>query len=336
MITQKVFDENLVGILGKTPLRVAVAVSGGSDSLCLTLLTNNWCKENGVELTALTVDHNLRSESAEEAMTVHSWLENYGIHHEILTYTGKIPTSNIEAEARQYRYKLLCDYVKQHNIDFLFIAHNQDEQRETFFLNLSRGSGVYGLCGMPAISQRDGVNIVRPMMIFTKSEIKEYLTNIHQVWVEDPSNQDDKYKRVRIRKLQSFIDELELTNERIVNTISNMQRVRDSIEFFVRECISKVIEKQEDKIIVNTNSLLYYPEEIVIRTLAKIIRENSNKLYPPRLENLELLYKKIKLGSLNKGITLSNMKISFNKDKNIVFQRETGRNQKKPLKKTKI
>ena len=204
MITQEVFDNNLSGILKVHPLKVVVAVSGGSDSMALTILTHNWAIKNGIELTALTVDHNLRKESKSEAETVHKWCEKYGIKHQILTYTGPIPTSNIEAVAREYRYKLLTDFMKKNSINYLFVAHNQDEQCETFFLNLSRGSGVYGLCGMPSISQRFDINIVRPMLLFTKSEIKEFLTSISQDWIEDPSNSDTKYKRVRIRNLKDI------------------------------------------------------------------------------------------------------------------------------------
>ncbi len=328
MITQAFFDNNLDSILKVKPLRVAVAVSGGSDSMALTILTNNWAKRNNVELTALTVDHNLRSESRDEAETVHKWCDKYKIHHEILTYKGKIPTSNIEAIAREYRYELLTKYAKHNEIDYLFIAHNQDEQCETFFLNLSRGSGVYGLCGMPIISERLGIKIVRPMLCFTKAEIKEYLTSISQDWIEDPSNKDEKYKRVRVRNLKELMNTLDLSNKRLIDTMTNMERVRNSIEFFVSECIKKSVISSGSKIIIDRSELLYYPEEIVLRTLSKLIKDFSSSEYPARLESLENLYSKINNTSLNKGITLSKVKISFDKAKNIVLESEIGRGKK--------
>ena len=328
MITQELFDNNLDSFLKAKPSSIAVAVSGGSDSMALTILANNWAKKNGVKFTALTVDHNLRPESKSEAETVHKWCKKYNIHHEILTYKGKIPTSNIEAVAREYRYELLTDYMKKNSIDSLFIAHNQDEQCETFFLNLARGSGVYGLCGMPVISERFGIKIIRPMLIFTKPEIKEYLTSVNQDWIEDPSNFDTKYKRVRVRNLKDLMNSLDLSNKRLIDTMNNMERVRNSIEFFVSECIKKSVISSNSKVIIDREELLYYPEEIVIRALAKLIKDFSSSEYPARLESLENLYLKIKNTILNKGITLSKVKISFDKAKNIVFESEVGRGKK--------
>ncbi len=328
MIRQEAFNNNLDSILQQKPKSIAVAVSGGSDSMSLTLLANNWAKENSVDITAITVDHNLRPEAKLEAETVHNWCEKYGIKHITLTYDGVIPTSNIEAVAREYRYELLTNYMKKNSITHLFIAHNQDEQRETFFLNLARGSGVYGLCGMPEISERLGVKIVRPMLKFTKSEIKEYLNSISQSWIEDPSNLDTKYKRVRIRNLKELIDTLGLSNERLVDTMKNMERVRNSIEFFVNECLKKSIISKNLKLIIDKEELLYYPQEVVLRALAKLIKDFSNSEYPPRFESLENLYNRIKNSTLNKGITLSKLKISFDKAGNIIMMPEIGRGKK--------
>ncbi len=321
MITQENFNNNIDNLLEKKPLRIAVAVSGGSDSMALTLLTNNWAKLNNIDLTALTVDHRLREEAKQEAKQVSIWLEKYGIKHKTLTYEGKLPTSNIEAIAREYRYNLLCEYVIKNKIDYLFIAHNQDEQTETFFLNLSRGSGIYGLCGIPKITIKNNVKIIRPMLIFTKYEIKEYLNSLNQKWIEDPSNLDIKYKRVKIRKLKSLLEELELSNERINKTRQNMERAKETIDFFVNECIKNSFYNNT----INKNKFLYYPDEIALRALAKIIQNLTKKTYPPRFESLENLYNKIKNNTLNKGITLAGMKIYNDKDKNIVFKLEIGR-----------
>ena len=328
MITQKIFDENLDTILSETPKSIAVAVSGGSDSMALTLLANEWAKKNVVEFTALTVDHRLRVEAKDEAEQVSKWLAKYEIKHKTLTYQGEIPTSNIEAIAREYRYQLLCNYVKENKIDYLFIAHNMDEQTETFFLNLSQGSGVYGLCAMPKITIKNDIKIVRPMLKFTKDEIKEYLNSQNQQWIEDPSNQDDKYKRVRIRKLKSLLDDLELSNERLSKTMQNMERAKETIEFFADECIKNSVSSNGKNIIINRDKFIYYPSEIGLRVLANIIQNLSKTNYPPRFESLEMLYKKIKDASLGHGITLAGLKISFDKDMNIYFDFEDGRGKK--------
>ena len=334
MITQEIFNNNLERILPFKPKKVAVAVSGGSDSMALSLLTNNWAKNKNIECVGLTIDHRLRKESANEAKTVNQWLKKYSMPHEILTYTGEIPSSNIEAIAREYRYNMLIDYVKKNNIDFLLVAHNQDEQTETFFLNLSRGSGVYGLCGISEVYTRNGIEIIRPMLIFTKDEIKEYLKSQNQDWIEDPSNQDEKYKRVKIRKLKNTLENLDLSNERIINTMKNMNRVKTAIEFFVDEFINRYVIKQQEKILIYRQQIIYYPNEVVLRVFAKIIQEFSGGKYPPRLESLELLLNKIKTKTLKAGITLSNLKISENKIGDIIIEKEITRI-KKQLEKSK-
>ena len=332
MITQEFFDKNLNSILAIKPQKIAVALSGGADSLALTLLLKNWAKENAVDFVALTVDHRLRKNSAREAIKVHKWMERYNINHSILTYGGKIPTSNIEAIAREYRYQMLFDYCKKNQIKYLFIAHNADEQTETFLLNLSRGSGVYGLCGMTKFQERNEINIVRPMLCFSKVEIKNYLKSIHQKWIEDPSNKDNKYKRVRIRKIKKLLDTLELSNERINNTIENMQRAKEAIDFFVDDFMNKITKNESGDICFDIKLLKGYPEEIIIRSLAKIFQTLANKNYPPRFENLKNIYDNIKNNSLGKGMTLYGFKI-FVKQNNIIIEKEIGRGKKTASKK---
>ena len=335
MITQEIFDNNLDGILRSVEVEpdfVAVAVSGGSDSLSLSLLANNWAEKRGVRIVALTVDHRLREESADEAKWVHEVLTKHGMEHEILTYTGELPVSNVEAEARKYRYDMLFDYANKNGVDCLFIAHNQDEQRETFFLNLARGSGLYGLCGMPSIVDRDGVYVVRPMLGFTKDEIKEYLESLEQKWVEDPSNQDTKYARVRIRNLKTFIDELGLTSDRLAKTISSLERARDAIEFFVDECVKKNLSMMGHDFILDRYGLLLYPDEVCLRVLAKVIKSISGKDYPPRFDSLERVFDSIKNGTLGGGQTLAGLKVYADRKGDIIFTEEV-RRKTKPKKK---
>ena len=329
MDIQQKFNDNLNSILKEKPLKLAVAVSGGADSMALTLLLHNWAMLNKVDMVALTVDHNLRKESAKEALKVNKWLLKYGIKHNILTYTGVVPKSNIEAIARKYRYDLLFNYLKENNIKYLMIAHNQDEQKETFFLNLSRGSGIYGLCAMPNISERNGIFLVRPLLNFTKADLKNYLKSIHQKWVEDPSNKDTKYKRVRIRNLNKLTQKLELTNERLINTMKNLERVKEALDFFEDKCYAESVISYDEKVKIDRQKLLSYPEEIALKTLSNIIKNFSGAEYPPRFESIELLFGKIKNSTLNAGITLAKCKIYFDKNFNIIIEKEIGRKNQK-------
>ncbi len=335
MITQNIFDKNLIEILKKTPKKIAVAVSGGSDSMALCLLTCGFAKKHNIEMTALTVNHNLRREAGKEALKVNKWLSKYSIKHEILEYKGNVPKSNIEAIAREYRYELIFDYMKKNKIEYLLLGHNMDEQRETFFLNLSRGSGVYGLSAMPEIFKKNSINLIRPMLVFTKDEIKYYLKKQKQKWVEDPSNKDKKYKRVRIRKLKKLIDELEFSNDRLLKTMNNMARTRDAIEFFVERLVKESVTKEKENIKIQRDKFISYPDEVSLRAIASIIQSFSKAKYPPRFESLEIVLDKIKNKTLKKGITLSKIKISSDKYDNIVLEKEIGRI-KKTLSKKKL
>jgi tRNA(Ile)-lysidine synthase len=102
-------DAALAAIGGfETRPLIAVAVSGGPDSLALTILADRWAREHGGELIALTVDHRLRRESAEEAQTVGSWLVARGIAHHVLVWTDPKPVTGIQEAARAARYRLLA------------------------------------------------------------------------------------------------------------------------------------------------------------------------------------------------------------------------------------
>lgn len=254
------------------PDKVATALSGGCDSMALTLLMNEWCKKHSINLTALIVDHKLRSESTIEANEVKNKMDNLGIDCKILTYKGIIPKSNIEEIARNYRYDLIINFCKTNKINFVAMGHNKNEQIETFLLNLIRGSGVYGLCGIPETIKKDGVTFFRPLLNHSKDDLKNICKQYNQTWVEDPSNQDDKYLRVRVRKLHDTFLSLGLNDDRICKTIENMKTAREAINSSVHIMLGKCLINKFDKlkiIEIDLNVLLSAPDEIIYRVLEK-------------------------------------------------------------------
>ncbi|MDR2933915.1 MAG: tRNA lysidine(34) synthetase TilS [Rickettsiales bacterium] len=262
------------------PKSFATALSGGCDSLALTLLAHDWCKHNDVELTAIIVDHKLRPESTAEANEVKAKMDALKIHCEILTYTGKIPNTAIEEVARNYRYDLIIDYAKKHDIKFIATGHNKNEQCETFLLNLTRGSGLYGLCGIPEITDKKGIVFIRPILSLTKDYLKKICVDAKQTWIEDPSNNDEKYKRVRIRKLQNILNDLDLTPDRICNTIDNLKSAKIAIDNMVKiaseNCIIATFEKLEI-IELDLKKLFLNPYEVIYRTLENFLSFYSNE-----------------------------------------------------------
>ena len=140
------------------------------------------------KVIALIVNHNLRPAAKKEAAIAAKILTQLGIENKILEYKGKIPTKNIQEEARKIRYKLLTDFCKKHKINIIATAHHADDNAENFLLRLARGSGVDGLSAMKAESEINGIKIIRPILQFTKQELQNYLQSNKIKWVEDATN----------------------------------------------------------------------------------------------------------------------------------------------------
>ena len=180
----------------------AVAVSGGVDSLALVLLLQEWCAVKGLRLIALTVDHGLRAESREEAAWVGAQLSVRGITHQILTwYHDAPPKTRLQERARVARYDLLRAYCQAHGVTSLFLAHHRDDQKETRMLRFLRGSTLQGLAGMASIRQDQKVLLMRPLLSVPKASLHAYLTQEKVTWVDDPSNSNPQFQRVKVRSV---------------------------------------------------------------------------------------------------------------------------------------
>lgn len=205
------------------PGPLAIAVSGGSDSLGVLLTL---CEANNTnrDIICFTVDHKLRVEAAVEAKFVDEICEALGVEHQILNWTGEKPHFGIQNAARQARYKLLADVCAKNNAIGLVTGHTQDDQLETVAMRAKRNTSgtARGLSGMaPATLFFNQMWVLRPFLKTGKAELREFLIERGQIWIEDPSNQDDKYERVRVRKRAEFaisLPEIELAQNQRLNT----------------------------------------------------------------------------------------------------------------------
>lgn len=179
---------------------LAVAVSGGADSMALALLSHAWARQRGGTITALTVDHGLRREAAAEARQVRDWMSGHGIPHQILRWRGVKPGNGIQAAARDARYDLLGQWCRRRGILHLLTGHHRDDQAETVLLRLQHGSGIEGLAGIPAVRAIPRLRLLRPVLQQSKTELAATLVAHGQPWLEDPSNQEDRFARVRARR----------------------------------------------------------------------------------------------------------------------------------------
>lgn len=172
--------------------RICLAVSGGADSMAMLLLAAEAMPER---IVAATVNHGLRDEASAEAAFVAQHCADRSIAHKTLSPDSPI-TGNIQSRARAVRYDLLQRYARQQNCAVIATAHHRDDQLETFLMRLSRGSGVDGLS---AIRSRNG-NIIRPMLQNSRAELEAVCEAYGVVPVQDPSNADPDYDRVRMRQ----------------------------------------------------------------------------------------------------------------------------------------
>ena len=237
-------------------MRVAVAVSGGSDSMALLHMMR------GRNITALTVDHGLRTESAAEAAGVAAFCKKIGVPHHILKWDGTKYKTGIEEAARIGRYDLMTKYCLENDINVLAIAHQRDDNIETFFMNLARGSGLYGLSGMKEVSQRGKITMWRPLLNVSRADLEKYCAENKVPYISDPMNDDESFTRVKIRKNRALLG---LSDDRVQLAIQNLSRAREAIESEADKIFANI------PVEIDADLLLNGPDEIRYRRLAKII-----------------------------------------------------------------
>lgn len=261
--------------------KLAVAVSGGVDSVCLLC----WLADMGLRPIALHVNHGLRDVAAAEAQYVQKLCAARGVECHVFEWTGNKPSTGLEAAARTARYKMMTDFCRENNVDALLVAHQADDQIETFLMNLGRGSGLSGLAAMRPVSVRDGVKIVRPLLNVWRHELKQYCDDNGIKYCTDAMNSDIKYTRVRIRQNRHFLaDALGISDERILLAINNLNRVRDAIETNVADLVAMV--KNGRRAMFIDSFLFDQDDNIRLKFIGTLIQQIGGDNYQPRLNSL--------------------------------------------------
>jgi tRNA(Ile)-lysidine synthase len=288
---------------------IAVAVSGGADSMAAAVLAHDWAGALNGRAVALTVDHGLRSESADEAALVRQRLSDLGIETAALVWSGDKPASNLQAEARRARYRLLADWCAGQGILHLVLGHHREDQAETFLLRLSRGSGLYGLAAMTALQELPDYRVLRPLLTQPKARLVETLIRRGVAWVEDPSNRDPKYARTRLRSLAASFAAEGLTAAKLADTAARLGRSRVAMEEAVSKALARSVTIHPAGIaIVDPDPLRALPQDTALRCLTRILTTISGAEYGPRMARLETLHDRISRG-LTSGATLSGCRV---------------------------
>lgn len=292
---KKILETNDILSLVSGEEDVAVAVSGGADSLALFRLMVDF-NSSGLlsRIHVLTVDHGIRKAAKEEAEYVHDISKGFkNVIHATLRWCGDKPATGLMEAAREARYELISKYCKKNNISFLFVGHHMDDQAETVLKRLVSGSSVRGLCGMSMLqSYDDDLTIVRPFLHVKKKELCKTCDVFGLEWIEDPTNKDSKYARGRYREFWDVLEKEGLTSERLSRLSVRMQKVESALNYFVDLFYeSSVIKMGDDGSVLQVSfdliSLLAQPEEVRVRTVLKAMEGIVGGGYGPRLHRLE-------------------------------------------------
>lgn len=273
---------------------IALAVSGGPDSLALMHLAARWAKAraHGPKLTVLTVDHGLRSESREEAEMVKRQAKKLGLKHAILTWEREgAVNANIQARARQARYELMAAHCHAHDIPALVTAHHLDDQAETFLMRLKRGSGLDGLAAIPERGAWAGIAILRPLLDMPKARLVATLDKAGIAYITDPSNLDPRFERARMRGDIEALAKLGFTPESLALSARRLRRAREALDRYAQDFLAKHSEMSEAGFaLVDRAALTAAPQEIALRALARLIGAVGGGEEPVRLAKLEALH----------------------------------------------
>jgi tRNA(Ile)-lysidine synthase len=182
---------------------IVLAVSGGPDSVALMWLMARWRRAlaDGPDLLAVTVDHGLRPQGAQEARDVKHLARELGLKHRTLRWAGDKPATAVPAAARAARYRLLGEAARAAGARHIFTAHTRDDQAETLLMRLLRGSGIAGLGAMARETERDGTVLARPFLHIPKSRLIATLARAKIAYADDPTNRDPAFTRPRLRAL---------------------------------------------------------------------------------------------------------------------------------------
>ena len=278
-----------------------VAVSGGPDSLALAFLTKLYSVKYKLNCRYFIVDHRLRRESTNEANKVKKILNTFNIRSKILTWHGKKPTKNIQSQARKKRYDLLFLKCKQLKISNLVIGHHLDDLFENFFIRMVRGSGLKGLVSLEKNTKLASINLIRPLLDFEKKDL-EFISNyVFNFFVNDPSNENTNFQRIKIRNIISQFKNNGLDKDKLFLTLKNLKKSNQALMFYIEQNkkLNSFLCKNNKELVLNEN-FFNHPYEVVFRSLSDSLKIIGNKYNFARGKKIDLIMDKIKKNTLKK------------------------------------
>jgi tRNA(Ile)-lysidine synthase len=262
-----------------TPARIGVAVSGGSDSMALLHLFH---RAFPGKISAVTVDHGLRVEAAAEAAGVAAFCALHGIAHKTLRWQGPEPIGNLMDQARRARLSLIAAWAKADGISHVLMGHTADDQAESFLMNLARKAGLDGLSGMRREWDEQGIRWMRPFLHLHRQDLRDYLKGQGVTWIDDPSNDNDRYTRVKARKILKTLAPLGITAETLAQSVTHLSASRQALNWALYQAIDQSVVVEAGAVRLAARDYHRMMPDLQRRALVAIIGWMTGGGYAPR------------------------------------------------------
>lgn len=305
---------------------LAVGVSGGADSMALAMLADGWARERGIPLTALTVDHGLREAAAEEAARVAEWLGRRGIAHQTLRVSRPRPTAGVQRAAREWRFAAFDGWCRDNDAGPVLLAHTREDQAETLWLRIAADSGPDGLAAMRPRARLRGLEVARPLLSVAKRRLVATCRARDQAWIEDPSNRDQQYTRVRLRRLAPGLSDFGLGAREAARITGAMAIARAEMD---RQCATFLRlhggVSPTGVAWFDADEFRRLPKPFQEILLSRLTRAVGGAELPPRRARVERLVAELRGGDAFRARTLAGCIIARRGDRKVWVYREPGK-----------
>ena len=265
----------------------AVSLSGGPDSLALAYFSKCFQLINNKKVYYVHIDHKIRKNSTKEAKDLKYFIKKYQIKCEVFSWKKNKKMRSTQKNARIARYSLLEKFCKKKKINALLLAHHKDDLYENFFIRMLRGSGIRGLTSFSSKDTYINKNLkgYRPFLDVTKETLLKVTNKVFNYFIDDPSNYNDEFLRIRIRNLLNNLKHEGFNKEKFDLTYCNLHSANETLKYYSDQNILKntnfFANDKKNTTIINFK-FFKQPNEIVLRSLSSLISKTSRKYYPPR------------------------------------------------------
>lgn len=256
---------------------IGVALSGGGDSTALLHL----CLRAGLSVEAVTVDHRLRPESSAEAAAVHAACSALGVRHEVRVWDHGPVTGNLMDAARRARQALIADWAQSRGIGTVALGHTRDDQAETVLMGLARAAGLAGLSGMRPAFDVGSIRFVRPLLIAGRDDLRDWLREAGIGWIDDPTNDNDRFTRIKARKALTALASLGITAERLSDVAGHLASVQTALTAQVAEVAARYVVAEAGALRIDAG-LWNAPAEVQRQVVVAGVMWLSRAAYAPR------------------------------------------------------